>query len=143
MRMANKAGIDLIKEFEGLRLEAYQCSAHLWTIGYGHTKGVYKGQKITKEQAEAFLLDDLQVAQNAIDRLVKVPLNENEYAALVCFVFNVGVGNFYGSTLLKLLNRGFYDQVPMQLMRWNKVNGEVNGGLSRRRSAEAKLWNTR
>lgn len=143
MRMINQAGIELIKSFEGLRLKAYQCSANKWTIGYGHTKGVYKGQEITLEQAEAFLLDDLQDAQRAVCSLVKVPLNDNEYAALVSFVFNVGSGNFERSTLLKMLNRGWYEQVPAQLTRWNKVNGSENGGLSRRRAAEGKLWNTR
>lgn len=143
MRMINKSGLELIKEFEGLQLRAYQCSAKRWTIGYGHTKGVYKGQEITLEQAEAFLLDDIQDAQSAVYGLVKVPLNDNEYAALVCFTFNVGVGHFRNSTLLNLLNKGWYDQIPAQLMRWNKANGEVLGGLSRRRAAEVKLWNTR
>lgn len=141
MRKVNQDGLNLIKEFEGLRLNAYQCSAKVWTIGYGHTKDVYRGQEITLEQAEVSLLDDLQDAQNAVSRLVMVPLNDNEYSALVSFVFNVGSGNFEGSTLLKLLNKRMYDMVPPQLMRWNKVNGQESGGLSRRRSAEGKLWN--
>ncbi len=141
--MINQVGLNLIKEFEGLRLAAYKCSANKWTIGYGHTKGVYSGQQITKDQAEAFLIDDIQDAQSAICGLVNVPLNDNEYAALVCFTFNVGVGQFRNSTLLKILNKNMHDAVPSQLMRWNKVNGEEMGGLSRRRKAEAKLWNTR
>jgi len=143
MRMINKAGIELIKSFEGLRLKAYQCSAKRWTIGYDHAQGVYKGQEITKEQAEAFLLDDIQDAQNAVSGLVKVPLNDNEYAALVSFTFNIGVGHFRNSTMLKILNKNMHDTVPAQLMRWNKINGEAVGGLSRRRAAEVKLWNTR
>jgi lysozyme len=73
--------------------------------------------------------------------LVTVPLSDNQFSALVCFAFNVGVGNFESSTLLRLLNRGWYEQVPAQLMRWNRANGEVFGGLSRRRAAEARLWN--
>lgn len=143
MRMINKAGIDLIKSFESLKLKAYVCPAGKLTIGWGHTKGVYKGQEITLEQAEAFLLDDLQDAQRAVSGLVKVPLTDNEYAALVSFTFNVGVGQFRNSTLLKLLNKNMHDAIPAQLMRWNKVNGQEMGGLSRRRKAEVNLWNTR
>lgn len=141
MRMINKSGIELIKSFEGLRIKAYRCSAGKWTIGYGHTKGVYNGQEITEEHAEAFLIDDLHDAQMAVSSLVEVHLNDNEYAALISFVFNIGCGAFKGSTLLKLLNKRMYDMVPAQLMRWNKVNGEENGGLSRRRKAECQLWN--
>lgn len=143
MRMINQAGLELIKEFEGLRLTAYQCSANKWTLGYGHTKGVKEGQTISLAQANAYLLDDIQDAQKAVSDLVKVTLTENEYAALVSFVFNLGRGSFEKSTMLKLLNRGMYDTVPPQLMRWTKVNGEDVAGLKRRRAAEAKLWNTR
>lgn len=143
MRMVNQAGIELIKSFESLMLKAYVCPAGKLTIGWGHTKGVYRGQEITLDQAEAFLLDDLQDAQSAVCGLVNVPLTDNEYAALVSLAFNIGVGQFKSSTLLKLLNKNMHDAVPAQLMRWNKVNGQELGGLSRRRKAEVKLWNTR
>ena len=143
MKTINQAGIDLIKEFEGLSLKAYKCLAGKWTIGYGHTLIAKEGMSITKEQAEDLLRTDLSYFEKSVERLVTVPLTDNEFSALVCFVFNIGVANFERSTLLKLLNRGWYEQVPAQLMRWNKVNGESVGGLSRRRSAEAKLWNTR
>jgi len=140
MRNINEEGLNLIKEFEGLKLVVYRCSANKKTVGYGHLTSKDVGQEITLEQAEAFLLDDVQDAQRAVSGLVQVPLNDNEYSALVCFVFNVGQRHFQESTLLKLLNKGFYETVPAQLMRWNKVNGEPMGGLSRRRAAEAKLW---
>lgn len=139
-RRIHKDGIAVIKEFEGLRLRPYQCPGSLWTIGYGHTRTVFPQMQITQEEAEALLQEDLQVAERAVSKLVKVPLNDCQFAALVCFTFNVGIGNFENSTLLKLLNRGWYEQVPAQLTRWNKVAGQVYGGLSRRRAAEARLW---
>lgn len=141
-RMINQAGIDLIKDFEGLHLTPYLCPAKVWTIGYGHTRTVRNGMSITQEEADHLLDGDLQIVSRAVQRLVTVPLNDNQFAALVSFTFNVGKSNFEHSTLLRLLNRGWYDQVPAQLMRWNRSRGEVLGGLSRRRGAEAKLWNT-
>ena len=139
----NQAGIDLVKEFEGgPYLKPYLCPAKIWTIGYGHTRTVRSGMEITAEQAEALLVEDMQSVQNFIRRLVSVKLNENEFSALCSFAYNVGVGNLESSTLLKLLNRGWYEQVPAQLMRWNRIGGEVAGGLTRRRAAEGKLWST-
>ena len=142
-RRVNEAGIALVKEYEGLRLRPYQCAGKVWTIGYGHTRTVTPGIVITQEQAEQFLQEDMEIAARAVSRLVQVPLGDNQFAALCCFVFNVGIGNFEASTLLRLLNRGWYEQVPAQLMRWNKVKGEELGGLSRRRAAEGRLWNRR
>jgi lysozyme len=95
---------------------------------------------ITADQAEQLLADDLRLYEKVVSNLVQVPLNDNQFAALVSFVFNVGQRGFETSTLLKLLNRGWYEQVPAQLTRWNRVQGEVLGGLSRRRAAEAALW---
>ena len=141
-RMINQAGIDLIKDCEGLHLTPYLCPAKVWTIGYGHTRTVRNGMSITQEEADHLLSGDLQIVERFIQLLVTVPLNDNQFAALVSFTFNVGKSNFEHSTLLRLLNRGWYDQVPAQLMRWNRSRGEVLGGLSRRRGAEAKLWNT-
>ena len=97
--------------------------------------------QITEAQADQLLDEDLRLFERAVSRLVAVPLSDNQFSALVCFAFNVGVGNLEASTLLKLLNRGWYEQVPAQLMRWNCVNGEVFGGLARRRAAEGRLWN--
>jgi len=140
-RCLNDEGLALIKEFEGLNLKTYQCPARLPTIGYGHTRLVEPGMVITQEQAEQFLRDDVRLAERAVLRLVQVPLSDNQFAALCCFIFNVGTRNFENSTLLRLLNRGWYEQVPAQLTRWNKVKGEAMGGLARRRAAEARLWN--
>ncbi len=140
-RRVNANGIALIREYENLRLTPYLCPGHIWTVGYGHTRTVRPGMKITADQADALLDDDLRLVERAIVRLVKVPLTNNQFAALASFVFNVGTANFERSTLLKLLNRGWYEQVPAQLMRWNRAAGEVLGGLARRRAAEARLWN--
>lgn len=140
-RRANEAGIALIKDYEGLHLAPYLCPGKVWTIGYGHTRTVRAGMRITREQAAQLLDDDLNLIERAVQRLVRVPLNDNQFAALVSFAYNVGITNLERSTMLQLLNRGWYEQVPAQLMRWNKVNGEVLGGLSRRRAAEARLWN--
>ncbi len=141
-RRINDVGIELIKEFEGLRLKPYRCPSNIWTIGYGHTRTVRLDMVITSGQAEQLLREDLRTAEKAIVRLVQVPLSDHQFAALVCFVFNVGVGNFQKSTLLRLLNRGWYEQVPAQFARWNRSRGEILGGLARRRAAEARLWNT-
>jgi lysozyme len=137
----NAAGVALIKDYEGLHLTPYLCPARIWTIGYGHTRTVRAGMRITPEQADQLLDDDLALVSRSVRQLVTVPLTDNQFAVLVSFAFNVGIGNFEKSTLLKLLNRGWYEQVPAQLMRWNRARGEVLGGLSRRRAAEARLWN--
>lgn len=140
-RHINDDGIALIKEFEGLHLIPYLCPARIWTIGYGHTRTVRQGMRITPEQAEMLLAEDLSLFERGVSRMVTVPLSDNQFSALVCFSFNVGLGNFEFSTLLRLLNRGWYEQVPAQLMRWDHANGEVMGGLARRRAAEGRLWN--
>jgi lysozyme len=131
---------EMTKRFEGLRLEAYQCPAGVWTIGYGHTKGVKKGDKITLEQAEAFLVDDMKEAEDGVRKLVRVPLTPNQFEALADFVFNLGIGNLGKSTLLKLLNTGDYAGAAAQLLRWNKSGGRELAGLTARRNEEAKLF---
>ena len=141
-RPVNAAGVALIKNYEGLHLVPYLCPAKVWTVGYGHTRTVRPGMKITAAQAEQLLADDLHGAARTVSRLVAVPLTDNQFAALASFTFMVGMANFESSTLLRLLNRGWYEQVPAQLMRWNRAGGETLGGLSRRRAAEARLWNT-
>ena len=140
-RRANTDGIDLIKDYEGLHLTPYLCPGKIWSIGYGHTRTVRAGMVITADQADQLLDDDLRLSERAVQRLVTVPLSDNQFSALVSFVYNVGIGNFERSSLLKLLNRGWYEQVPAQLMRWDRVKGESLGGLNRRRAAEARLWN--
>jgi lysozyme len=139
-----REAIDLIKEFEGLRLNAYLCPAGVWTIGYGHTRTARAGMRITKDQADMLLADDITRVVSSMMRHIRVPLDNHQYGALVSFVFNVGIGAFLGSSLLRLLNENRHDLVPQQLMRWNKAT--IDGkrvelpGLTRRRAAEAQLW---
>jgi len=143
-----KAGLELIKSFEGLGLKAYLCPSGVLTIGYGHT-GKVRGNKITlqttitPEEAETLLKEDLTRFEKAVDSLVKVPLNSNQFDALVSFVFNIGINAFSGSTLLKLLNSGDYKGASQQFKRWIYGNGKkVLEGLKKRRTAEEKLFNT-
>lgn len=140
MRQINKEGLDLIKQWEGLRLEAYLCPAGVWTIGYGHTETAKKGMKISQAEADRLLVYDLSRFIEAVEDSVKVTLNDNQFAALVSFAFNVGAGAFKKSTLLKKLNNGDYSSAPSELARWNKVGGKVSAGLTNRRAAEAGLW---
>ena len=134
-------GIDLIKQFEGCKLKAYQCSAGVWTIGYGHTgSDVYKGLTITQEKAESLLKSDLIVHCNNVSKLVKVKLNQNQFDALVSFEYNVGYGNFSSSTLLKLLNKGDYTGAAGQFEKWVYAGKTVLAGLQKRRKAEKELF---
>lgn len=139
-RRINAAGLSLIKSFESLQLHAYQDVVGVWTIGYGHTEGVKAGQTITAAQADQFLLSDLSEAESAVERLITVPLNDNQFAALVSFTFNLGGGSLEISTLRKELNRGDYAAVPSQLALWVKAGGKTLPGLVKRRKAEAELW---
>lgn len=147
-RLVNAETVEHVKRWEGLKLTAYpdpgSRDGNPWTIGYGHTSDgfmkVHKGLKITEKQAEAALVRDLNETAAEIERLVKVPLTDNQFGALVSFAFNVGVGAFAKSTLLRQLNTGNYGAVPAQLARWNKNDGKVMAGLTNRRAAEAGLW---
>ena len=141
----SQAGIDLIKQFEGVRLESYVCPAGVLTVGVGHTSAagppkVVPGMKITYQEANAILARDLIKYENAVDRLVKVQLTQNQFDALVSFTFNVGEGALAKSTLLKKLNAGQYSAVPAELMKWTKGGGKELPGLVRRRRAEAAMW---
>ena len=133
-------GINLIKSFEGLRLHAYKCPAGVWTIGYGHTKGVKKGDMITELKAETLLIIDLQSSENAINSLVKVPLTPNQFDSLASFVFNVGSGNFQKSTLLKKLNNKDYTGASNEFGKWVFANKKKLLGLVKRREAEKELF---
>tara|TARA_R100000544_G_scaffold26832_1_gene13818 strand:+ start:1407 stop:1850 length:444 start_codon:yes stop_codon:yes gene_type:complete len=136
----SKEGIALLKKFEGCELEAYQDSVGVWTIGYGHTKEIEKGMKINKEEAEAMLECELDEYEGYINKLVTAPLEQCQFDALVCWVYNLGPTNLRESTLLKLLNAGDYHTTPNQIKRWNKAGGETLQGLVRRREAEALLF---
>ena len=136
----SKTGLDLIKHFEGCELYAYKCPAGVWTIGYGHTKGVEPGMQITEQDAEDMLKEELIEYESYINDLVTVGLNQNQFDAMVSWVYNLGAGNLKASTLLKVLNAGDYAGVPEQMLRWNKAGGKVLEGLTRRRQAEADLF---
>ena len=117
MRTSNK-GIELIKSFEGIKTKAYKCPAGVWTIGYGHTKGVQKGDTCTMAQAIEFLKEDLRVFEGAINDLVKVELNQNQFDALVSFVYNVGSGAFQDSTMRIFINKGHFPLAAGQFDKW-------------------------
>lgn len=133
-------GVALIKKFEGCELESYICPAGVWTIGYGTTKNVIEGMRITENQAEELLKKDLETFEEEIERLVEVPLSQCQFDSLAAWTYNLGATNLKNSTLLKVLNRAEHDEVPIQIKRWNKANGKVLKGLVRRREAEALLY---
>lgn len=139
-RKTSAKGLALIKKYEGLRTNAYLCPANVWTIGYGHTKGVSKGMMISHEDAEKLLEKDLRHFEVAVSSAVKVPINQNQFDALVSFTFNVGVGAFGGSTLLRLLNRKHYISAAEQFLRWTRGGGKVLPGLVKRRKEEYELF---
>lgn len=130
-------GLRLTESFESCRLVAYQDSKGVWTIGWGHTRGVREGDTCTQEQADAWLLEDVQSAVDAVNRLVTVPLTQPQFDALVDFTFNAGEGNFANSTMLRLLNAGDSAGADAQFARWDMCGGAHLAGLARRRAAEA------
>jgi len=136
-------GIALIRHFEGCRLDAYLCPAGVWTIGYGHTKGVKEGETIDQEAAEAFLIEDLEEFEGYVTEMVEVPLSQSQFDALVSWTFNLGPGNLERSTLLAKLNQGEYTDVPFEIKRWTRVGGVILPGLVKRRNAEAALFEGR
>ncbi|GLU31193.1 lysozyme [Trinickia caryophylli] len=139
----NQAGLALIKQFEGLRLIAYQDVVGVWTIGYGHTgSDVTPGLVITQSQADQMLCGDLAGFETGVSKLVTVALNENQFSALVSFSYNLGLGNLGSSTLLRLLNAGDYQGAAAQFPRWNRAGGKVYDGLTKRRLAEQALFET-
>ena len=141
IKQIGKAGLDLIKSFEGLKLRAYLCPAKVWTIGFGSTgPHVTPGKVITEAQADELLQDDLDRFEAAVTRLVTVPLTQNQYDALVSFAFNVGISALERSTLLKRVNAKLFDQARAEFGKWNRGGGRVLAGLTRRRAAEAALF---
>ena len=137
-------GIALIKKFEGCRLESYKCAAGVPTIGYGSTKLVEMGMTITQEGAEELLLKDIAEFEEFVLEASEMPLSQHQFDALVSWTYNLGPSNLNASTMLKVLNKGAFEDVPAQIKRWNKatVNGQrvVLDGLVRRREAEALLF---
>lgn len=137
----SQRGIDLIKEAEGLRLDAYQDSVRVWTIGYGHTGDVRVGQRITKAEAEQILRDDLDVFEHGVLKATEPrKLTQGQFDALVSFAFNLGLGNLKSSTLLKKLNAGDAAGASFEFQRWVYAGGKKLPGLVKRREAERALF---
>lgn len=145
MKTSNNA-IELIKQFEGLRLISYLCPAGVATIGYGHTRNIKMGMKIDESQANILLGMDTLECEKIISKYVKAELNQNQFDALIDFVFNIGETKFKNSTLLKKLNDGNYNDAANEFLKWNKAYDPVKkiyrelSGLTKRRIREKELF---
>jgi lysozyme len=138
----SQVGINLIKSFEGCILHSYNDPVGILTIGYGHTgKDVIEGRKITQQQAEEILKRDLAKFEEGVSELVKVPLNQYQFDALVSFSYNVGLGALGSSTLLKKLNKKDYRGAAIEFEKWVYAKGNKLKGLAVRRLAEKSLFN--
>ena len=145
--IVSKNGLDLIKEFESFKSKPYLCPSQKATIGFGSTyypdgkKVTLQDKEITEEKAFEILeyIANKDFGSN-INKVVKVPLNQNQFDALVSFAYNIGNWNFNSSTLLRWLNQGNYKEASMQLLRWNKSKGIVLNGLTKRRKSEKALF---
>ena len=136
----SQQGIDFIKRHEALRLHAYKDAVGVWTIGYGHTSTAKQGMTITEEEAEKLLKQDLKTAENEINRHL-LPLKQHQFDSLASFVFNVGIGSFRRSTLLKRLKMDVnHPDIVNQFNRWVYGGGKILPGLVRRRKEEANLY---
>jgi lysozyme len=141
----NRAGIDLIKKWEGVKLEAYLCPAGVWTIGYGHTSAageprVVKGMKITAQEAVDILVRDLVKYEAAVNKAITRAPNDNQFAAMVSLCYNIGPGAFARSSLVKRFNAGDVDGAADAFRMWNKAGGRVLQGLVNRREDEIRLF---
>jgi lysozyme len=137
-------GLSLTEQFEGFRLTAYQDQVGVWTIGYGHTgPDVTPGQTITMAEAQALLAQDVSSAAGCVNTVVAVKLTQQEFDALVDFVFNLGTGAFKGSTMLRDLNGEDFTSAAAQFDFWDRAGGAIVAGLLRRRQAEAALFDAR
>lgn len=137
----SERGIELIKKFEDFRSEAYKCPAGVWTIGYGHTGGVKPGDRVTETEAEGFLRKDVESSEKIVLTLVKKPINQNQFDALVSFVYNTGSGNFAGSTLLRKINSNPQDEgIKKEFQKWVYAKGVKLPGLVSRREKESNLY---
>lgn len=142
-----RAAINLIKKYEGLRLNAYRCSAGVWTIGYGHTSAagepeVKPGMKISKQEAEDIFEKDIQQFANGVEDLIKVSVSPNQFGAMVSLAFNIGIGAFKKSSVLRFTNQKRFEDAADAFLLWNKAKGKVLKGLVRRRAEEAELFSS-
>lgn len=134
--------IELIKEFEGFRASAYRCPAGVWTIGFGSTQNVKEGDFVTMEEAECMLRDSVGTIVCQLKSAVSTfsELSENQVSALIDFVYNLGIGNFLTSTMLKRLNEGEFESASLEFGKWVKAGGKTLPGLVKRREAERQLF---
>ena len=142
MKASDKA-YNLIKRWEGCSLKSYNCHAGVCTVGYGNTSDARPNQVISYKQALELLHKDVTNVENQLNNLIKVSLNQNQFDALVSFVFNIGGGAFELSTCLKRINSKEFKKVPDEIMRWKYSKGKVLAGLEKRRAEEVELWNTK
>lgn len=139
MRTSNQ-GRQLIKQYEGLRLEAYRCPAGIPTIGWGHTEGVKMGQRITPEQAEDLLVEDIAPIEKLLNTMA-INFRQEQFDALVSWIFNLGRGNFVSSTLCRRIQEGADDElIADQIIKWVYSNGRPLAGLMKRRVSEANMF---
>jgi lysozyme len=138
----NPAGINLLKRFEGFRNEAYQDPVGVWTIGYGFTKGVKRGDYLSEDEAEERLREEIAAFEAGVNNLIKAPTNENQRAAMTSLAYNIGLGAFRKSTVLRRHNARDYEGAAKAFGLWVKAGGKVLKGLVRRRAAEAELYLT-
>ncbi len=137
----NDAGLEIIKESEGLRLEAYNLGGQ-WLIGYGHAATARAGMTISEAQAGELLRSDVRTSEDGVRRLVVVPMNENQFSAMVSLAYNLGVGGYGRSTVLEQINQGDYDGAANAFLNHNRAGGKVNAHLTQRREQERDLFNT-
>ena len=137
----NKSGLALIRKFEGCRLKAYQCPAGVWTIGYGWTHGVKPGDHWTQAHAEEMLIKGLDQYENAVQSAIGMhKTTANQFSAFVSICYNIGVGNFVKSSMLRHHKAGDYEKAADAFLLWNKAGGKVLNGLIKRRQAERLLY---
>lgn len=140
MMTTSEKGRQLIKQYEGLRLQAYRCPAGVPTIGWGHTEGVRMGQSITEQQAENFLTEDLKPVERLLNTM-DISFRQEQFDALACWIFNLGRGTFVSSTLCKRIQEGAGDeQIADEIVRWVHAAGKPLVGLMKRRVSEANMF---
>lgn len=140
----SEAGYKFLESLESFRAEAYKDEAGKWTIGYGRTENVKQGDKVDEKTALQDIRIHVSKIEDFLNEAIKVPLEQNQFDALVSFVYNVGISAFHNSQLMQMLNHKCYDTVPYQMKRWKYItvkNGKQESmGLINRREREADLW---
>lgn len=141
---ASKVAYEIIKKYEGLKLNSYKCPAGVWTIGYGHTATTREGMKITEKEAERLLEKDVEEIERTLNACIKVSLTQNQYDALISLAYNIGASKLCKSKLMQLVNINNFKEAAEEFLKFNKarINGVMQElkGLNNRREAERKLF---